>query len=94
MVRSYIGNGRFVQSPMAKMSGSEVRASRSTTMPPSQAMPASRASSSLGTPPTPISAASQGMTRPSASRTPVTAPFVPSSAWTPAPSSIVTPCER
>ncbi len=94
MVRLCSGNGRRVQSPMAKMRGSDVAAFRSTQMPPSQARPASKASSSFGTPPTPISAASHGISLPSARRTPVTAPCAPSRAWISAPSSIVTPCDR
>ena len=65
------------------MAPSEVRAASSTTIPSSQARPASAASSWFGTAPTPTSTTSQSRLAPSARRTALTRPSSPSSAVTP-----------
>ena len=97
------GLGATATSPAARMWGSDVRHWASTSTPPSQARPASRASSSLGTRPTPSTMVSHASALPSASKTSErisapSAPSAPSAARakprTPAPSNTRTPWAR
>jgi len=64
-----VPNVELAQSPAAKMSGSDVRPSASTTIPLSTARPADRASSTLGTTPMPATTRSPSTMPPSASST-------------------------